>query len=162
MDAAWSGHALLLYALLERAGVARGDHVAVPVGGSMQRLDALMEGRVDATLLSPPHDAPALASGAVALADVRVAFPGHPGLTVAARPSWAGAEAEALFGYLRALLRGQRSSGAPVPAIADQRSSLLGAWTLRRSLTGGPRPTEAELRGVFDPTDALRADPSLG
>lgn len=162
VDATWSGHALLLYALLERAGVSRGDWTAVPVGGSMHRLEALMDGRADATLLSPPHDAPALASGAVALADVREAFPGHPGLTVAARPSWASEQGDALTGYLRALVAGQRSVGATVPAVSAQRQALLGALRLRRSLTGGAGPGERDIDIAFDPAPARRADRSIG
>jgi ABC-type nitrate/sulfonate/bicarbonate transport system substrate-binding protein len=161
VDATWSGHALLLYALLERAGVARADHVPVPVGGTAQRLDALLAGTVDAALLSAPFDAVALAAGAVALEDCRTAFPRHPGLTVAARPSWAAAEGEALAGYLRALIIGQRSAGAAVPSVAEQRAALLGALRLRRSLTGGPDPAMRDVDLAFDGAPALRADGSL-
>lgn len=161
VDAAWSGHALLLYALLERAGIARGDWEAVQLGGSAQRLAALQGGRVDAALLSPPHDATGVEQGAVVLADCAREFPRHPGLTIAARPSWAAVHGAALEGYLRAIVAGQRSVGATVLAVPEQRGALLGALTLRRSLTGGPPPVAAEIDAAFDPAHALRADPSL-
>lgn len=162
VDATSSGHALLLYALLERAGVARGAWQATPIGGSARRLAALRDGRVDAALLSPPHDAAAVAEGMVPLAECAREFPRHPGLTVAARPSWARTHGDALAGYLRALVAGQRSAGVTVPTVPEQRAALLGALALRRSLTGATAPSGADVDAAFDPSCALRADPSLG
>lgn len=162
VDAPWSGHALLMYTLLVRAGVRRGDWQAVPVGGSGPRSAALRDGRADAAVLSPPHDEEAVARGCVVLADCAREFPLHPGLTVAARPSWAARNEGALVGYLRALVAGQRASGAAVPSVDRQRESLLGALRLRRSLTDGAVPGAADIDAVFDPAFALRADPTLG
>jgi len=161
VDAAWSGHALLLYAVLERAGVRRGDHEAVALGSSAHRAAALREGRIDAALLSPPHDAAAITEGAVVLAECYREFPRHPGLTVAARPSWAARNGDALVGYLRALIAGQRTTGSAVPAIEAQRASLRGALDLRRSVTGGPAGTDDDITRAFDPAYALRAEPAL-
>lgn len=161
VDSATSGHALLLYAILERAGVRRGDHEPVALGSSAHRAAALREGRIDAALLAPPHDGAAIADGAVLLAECAREFPRHPGLTVAARPSWARDNEGPLIGYLRALIAGQRSAGPAAPRLDEQRAALRGALDLRRSLTGGPPPTDADLDAAFDPAPALRADPSL-
>lgn len=161
VDSPESGHALLLYALLERAGVPHRDQQVVAVGGSGRRAAALHEGRVDAALLSPPHDAEAVAEGAAVLADCRSEFPEHPGLTIAVRPSWASRNDALVVGYLRALIRGQRAVEAAVPSVAAQRHALSGALTLRRSLLGGTPPSEEDIDRVLDPRYATRADPSL-
>lgn len=161
VDSPTSGHALLLYALLQRAGVRRGDHEAVALGSSVQRAAALRDGRVAAALLSPPHDAVAIADGGVVLAECAREFPRHPGLTVAARSSWAAANDGALVGYLRALIAGQRSAGPTPPNVAEQRAALRGALDLRRWLTGGALATDDDVACAYDPAYALRADPSL-
>ena len=161
VDAAWSGHALLLYTLLERAGVRRGDWTAIPVGGSERRLEALMNGEVDAALLAPPNDVTALTAGARLLADCAAEFPRHPGLTVASRPSWAASHGDALTAYLRALIGGQRAVGATVPTARDQADALLGALALRRALVGGATPMPSDVARAFDPAPLARADPSL-
>lgn len=161
VDSPTSGHALLLYSILERADVRRGGYETVALGSSAQRAAALREGRIDAALLSPPHDAAAIADGAVALAECAREFPRHPGLTVAARPSWAQGNEGALVGYLSALIAGQRSVGSAVPRIAEQREALRGALDLRRSLTGGMPATDDDVARAFDPAYAVRAEPAL-
>lgn len=161
VDSPTSGHALLLYAILERAGVPHRAAEVVALGGSARRAAALREGRVDAALLSPPHDTEVLAEGAVVLAECAREFPRHPGLTVAARPSWAARNEAALAAYLRALVAGQRSVGAAVPRVPEQRAVLRCALGLRRWLGGGAPPSEADVDRAFDPGYALRADPAL-
>src|SRR5438309_7771141 len=56
VDAAESGYATLLYAILERRGVARGAYQVSAVGGTAQRLEALLAGTIAGAMLGPPHD----------------------------------------------------------------------------------------------------------
>ncbi len=159
VDSPESGHALLLYTILGRAGVRRGEPVAL--GSSAKRAEGLRQGVVDAALLSPPHDAAVIAEGGVVLAECAREFPAHPGLTVAARASWAATHRDAVVAYLRALLAGQRVVGTAVPQVARQRDALRGALTLRRALHDRRPVSDADLDRAFDPSYALAADPAL-
>ena len=108
VDAIESGYATLLYDILGRRGVARGSYRPVAVGGTAQRLDALLAGSIAGAMLAPPHDLRALAEGARVLASAADDFPGYPGVTVAARRSWARAHHDLVTRYCRALLAGAR------------------------------------------------------
>lgn len=74
VDAPDSGFAYVLYAILERAGLKRGEHYeVVPVGGVSQRFERLLAGdpRFDATLLSGGFETRAANSGYRMLGSVR-------------------------------------------------------------------------------------------
>ena len=105
VDAPDSGYAFLLYELLRMNGLRKGDYEIVPLGATGYRLEGLQQGRIVAGLLSHHHEATAVDEGFRILADTRERFGGHPGVTAATTTGWAEANAEALQGYTRALLR---------------------------------------------------------
>src|SRR2546428_7615395 len=64
VDAIESGYATLLYNILDRRGVARGSYRPVAVGGTAQRLDALLPGSIPGTQPAPTNAICALPGGA--------------------------------------------------------------------------------------------------
>jgi ABC-type nitrate/sulfonate/bicarbonate transport system substrate-binding protein len=105
VDAPDSGYAFVLYELLRRNGLEKGDYQVVPLGATGYRLQGLQRGEIVAGLLSHHHEATALDEGFRVLADTREHFGSHPGVTAATTTGWAQENAEALHGYTTALLR---------------------------------------------------------
>ena len=65
-----SGFALILYALAEFLGVARTEYEVVALGSTPKRLDALLAGRCDVTMLNSGNELRAKAAGCHRLAGV--------------------------------------------------------------------------------------------
>lgn len=76
VDAFTNGFALVARTLVAHAGV---EVDWVETGGVKERLDALLEGDVAATLLGPPFDEQALAAGQRLLIRVQDVYPRFPG-----------------------------------------------------------------------------------
>ncbi|GAA3816482.1 hypothetical protein GCM10022226_41450 [Sphaerisporangium flaviroseum] len=68
VDVAGSGFAFGLYALLESLGLDRGDYHVVALGSTPRRLEALLAGRCDATMLNAGNELRAEDAGSVRLA----------------------------------------------------------------------------------------------
>ena len=101
VDAPDNGFALIAKHLLRDAGI-EVDYVVV--GGVRERLDALLGGQVDATLLGPPFDKLAEKAGMRRVVDVNALLPELPGQGLVVRAELlASAELER---YLGALVRG--------------------------------------------------------
>lgn len=98
VDALHNGFALLARHLFADAGI---DAQFIVVGGVRERLDALLAGHVDATLLGSPFDMLAEQAGTLALANVNELIPGLPGQGVIARAGAIGSDE--LGKYLKAL-----------------------------------------------------------
>jgi ABC-type nitrate/sulfonate/bicarbonate transport system substrate-binding protein len=101
VDAPDNGFALIAKRLLRDAGV-EVDYVVV--GGVRERLDALLDGHVDATLLGPPFDKIAEEGGFARVVDVNALLPDLPGQGLVVRAEVL--ESEELEIYLRALVAG--------------------------------------------------------
>ncbi len=100
VDAATNGFALVARHLLAAVG-ARADFVEA--GGVTERLEALIQGRADATLLGPPLDELAERAGLVRLTSANEALPALPGQAIVVRAERSEAETAALAAYLAAL-----------------------------------------------------------
>ena len=100
VDASRNGFSLAAMALLTRTGV---TPVLVEVGGVKERLDALLNGDADATLLGPPFDAMGLAGGLIALDSVNARFPDYPGQGLVASHRAQTDKAQELAAYLDVL-----------------------------------------------------------
>lgn len=98
VDAFANGFALVARYLL---GQAKADVDYLEIGGVEERFDALLDGAVDGTLLGPPFDERARASGKRELASVQEAFPAFPGQGLVVRGDLVGDEE--LTRYLSAL-----------------------------------------------------------
>ncbi len=83
VDVPTSGFALALYALAERLGVAREQFELVALGSTPRRLEALLVGDCDATMLNAGNELVAEAAGCVRLAGVAELLAPYLGTVVA-------------------------------------------------------------------------------
>jgi ABC-type nitrate/sulfonate/bicarbonate transport system substrate-binding protein len=151
VDAVDSGYATLLYAMLERRGVRRDAYRVLSVGGTSERLEALLAGKIAGGMLGTPHDLQALAAGARSLASASDEYPGYPALGVAAKRTWAGAHRDLVARYSRALVKGAR--WAADPANRDRGIELLAAdGGVSLEMAAGVYEAEARSREVAAPT----------
>ncbi|GAA3777743.1 hypothetical protein GCM10022240_31320 [Microbacterium kribbense] len=102
VDAFANGFALVARHLLGGAGI---EPDYIEVGGVRERLDALVAGIADATLLGPPFDGQALAAGMHELLRVGDLLPAFPGQGLVVRAALLGSP------ELDLLLAGLRSAG---------------------------------------------------
>ncbi len=144
VDALANGFAIVARRVLEDAGVAVSF---VEVGGVKERLDALVAGTADATLLGPPLDELAQRAGMVFIASANDALPTMPGQGVvvrAARTPKEGAELAAYLGAMAAAVeRSETIADADGIALLERHGFVgLSAgeiWRTRpRSLTVDP------------------------
>lgn len=133
VDAPGNGFALIAKRLLRDAGV-EVDYVVV--GGVRERLDALLDGQADATLLGPPFDQLADKAGFARVVDVNALLPELPGQGLVVHAGVLGsAELER---YLRALVRGVGAGGSMAEAQGIEllercgyQAAAAGAWGSR-------------------------------
>lgn len=111
VDAPDNGFALVARRLLRDAGV---DVDYVVVGGVRERLDALLDGSVDATLLGPPFDKLAEQAGFRSVADVNALLPELPGQGLVVRAELL--RSPELERYLRALACGAEAGSSMADA----------------------------------------------
>jgi ABC-type nitrate/sulfonate/bicarbonate transport system substrate-binding protein len=101
VDAVTTGYAFVLFDLLERNGLGRGDYNVEKVGGVVERWNALREKKHDGTMLVTPFDLIAKANGFNILQRAIDLYGHYQGLVGAARRSWASKNRETLVGYIR-------------------------------------------------------------
>jgi ABC-type nitrate/sulfonate/bicarbonate transport system substrate-binding protein len=110
VDAPNTAFALLLYKALKEAGLDKGDYKVHPVGGTPQRLNAMLTDKANAAagVINPPLSFEAAAAG---LRDMGSATTGvgdyQSGSVVVMRP-WAKANGDTLVRYLKAIIEGRR------------------------------------------------------
>jgi ABC-type nitrate/sulfonate/bicarbonate transport system substrate-binding protein len=110
VDAPNTAFALLLYNALQAAGLNKGDYMVRAVGGTPQRIQAMLTDKVNAAagVINPPMSFTAAADG---LKDMGSATKGvgayQSGCIVVMRP-WAKANSDALVRYLKATIGGYR------------------------------------------------------
>lgn len=160
VDARTTGYAFVLFELLERGGLREPDYQVERAGGVLQRFQALMEKKHDATLLLSPFEVQAEARGFHTLASASQALGAYQGLVAAVRQAWAQQHRDALVGYIRAYAKGVEwlyEPGNRAEAIALLRKNLSsmtpeGAETAYRVLldrdTGFQRQAAISMEGV--------------
>lgn len=111
VDAPDNGFALIAKRLLRDAGV---EVHYVVVGGVRERLEALLCGQVDATLLGPPFDQLAERAGLRRVMDVNALLPDLPGQGLVVRAEVL--ESTELALYLGALVRGVEAGASMADA----------------------------------------------
>lgn len=106
VDALTTGYAFVLRKVLERGGLKDGDFSLVRAGGTLQRWEALKEGKHAGTLLTTPFDLLAEAAGYRRLANAADVIGPYQGLVGATRRSWAAANSAKLVGFVRGFRSG--------------------------------------------------------
>lgn len=107
VDAVESGFSFVLRKMLLAKGLALGekDYELVAVGGSAQRYDALMSGRVAGALLNSPYDEYAKKEGLTPFVLAKEVLTHYLASVWAGRRSWAGAHSDLLTRALRAYVK---------------------------------------------------------
>ncbi len=103
VDSPDNGFVVVLHALLADAGVDFQANRIVRAGGVRERLNKLLAGEGDATLLGPPFEAMAAEAGMRALASVNALYPAFPGQGVVVRQETVAHSADLLASWLAAL-----------------------------------------------------------
>lgn len=155
VDAPDNGFALIAKRLLRDAGV---DVDYVVVGGVRERLDALLGGQVDATLLGPPFDQLAEQAGMRRVLDVNALLPELPGQGLVVRAEVL--ESAELERYLSALVLGvgagesmAEAQGIELLERCGYQTAAATAWATRaRTLAVDRRGLEllTEIRRSLD------------
>jgi ABC-type nitrate/sulfonate/bicarbonate transport system substrate-binding protein len=106
VDAMTTGYAFVLFDLLRRHGLERGDYKVDKAGGVLARWDALKEKKHDGTMLITPFDILAKAAGFNILERAIDVYGHYQGLVGATRRSWAKDNAKNLEAYIRGYVEG--------------------------------------------------------
>ncbi len=101
VDALTTGFAFVLRDALMKSGFKADEIRFTEVGGGLQRLAALREGKQSATLLNAPLDIVAENAGAVRLADMRELIGSYQGVCGMARRGWLDANREKAKAFVR-------------------------------------------------------------
>lgn len=134
VDNPTSGFALVMRDMLAREGLnVECDYAVTVAGGTSQRLDALRDGAIAATILYAPYDALADESGYRLLASSTDYYRAYASLATAATAPWLEAHSVAVTRYITALLHALRWIHDPshAGAVQDllQREPALGLDT---------------------------------
>jgi ABC-type nitrate/sulfonate/bicarbonate transport system substrate-binding protein len=145
VDARSTGYAFVLFELLDRAGLREPDYKVERAGGVLQRFQALMEKKHDATLLLSPFEVQAEARGFHKLAAASDALGAYQGLVAGVRQSWAEQHRAALVGYIHAYARG-------VEWLYDPANKAEALALFRKNLPNmSAEAAEAAYRVLLDP-----------
>lgn len=153
VDAPDTAFALLLYQALKQAGLNRGDYKVHPVGGTPQRLNAMLTDPANAAagVLSPPLSFKAAAAG---LRDMGAATAGvgdYQSGSVVVMRSWAKANGDTLVRYLEAIIEGRRFLLDPA-----NRNAVIALITDKFRLS--PDFAEKSYAVATDPSDGFVKD----
>src|SRR5262249_24724158 len=119
LDTATSGYAFVLYAILKRHGLPKGDYVLKTAGSTPRRLEAMLADKNNkAAVLNPPFSIQAVKAGLKDMGptvSMMGPYQGPAGYTL--RP-WARANSDTLVKYLQAYMEGGRWSLDPANTAA--------------------------------------------
>jgi ABC-type nitrate/sulfonate/bicarbonate transport system substrate-binding protein len=119
LDTATSGYAFVLFAILKRHGLNKGDYALKTVGATPRRLAALLADKTDkAAVLNPPFSIEAVKAGLKDLGSVVSMMGPYQGPAGYTLRSWAKANSDTLVKYLEAYIEGVRFALDPANKIA--------------------------------------------
>jgi ABC-type nitrate/sulfonate/bicarbonate transport system substrate-binding protein len=109
LDTSTSGYAFVLYAILKRHGLAKGDYALKTVGATPRRLEALLNDKSNkAAVLNPPFSIQAVKAGLKDLGSTVSMMGPYQGPAGYTLRSWASANDAVLVKYLQAYIAGVR------------------------------------------------------
>jgi ABC-type nitrate/sulfonate/bicarbonate transport system substrate-binding protein len=106
LDALSTGFAFVLYEMLARGGLKRGDYEMVPVGATPQRWESVKAGTHAGTLTIEPFTSIARNQGFGVLDTSSRLFDSYQGGSFAASRQWAAANPDAVKGFIKGYLGG--------------------------------------------------------
>jgi ABC-type nitrate/sulfonate/bicarbonate transport system substrate-binding protein len=163
VDSTTNGFVLVLYRALARAGLQRSACTFEPVGGVRQRFEALLAGRIDASILVPPFIDLAVAQGCTVLWRGEELAPEYPGVVAGSPATWLATHRDAATAWVAALREASAwgtdpaNREAAIAALVASRHTPEGAARLVRDAV----PRLAPSRAGWDETIALRREAGL-
>jgi ABC-type nitrate/sulfonate/bicarbonate transport system substrate-binding protein len=148
VDARNTGYALVLFELLDRAGLREPDFSIERSGGVVQRFNALMEKKHAATMLVSPFELRAVPQGYKVLATASTELGAYQGYVAGVRQSWAAANGPALTAYIRSYVQGVDWLLAP-----GNRNDVIAI--LQKNV---PNTSDADAQKIYD----VLVDPKTG
>ena len=148
VDVPTSGFAFAMYALAESIGLSRDDYQLVALGSTPKRLDALLAGRCDATMLNAGNELSAEEAGCVPLARVAGVCAPYLGTVLSVAGSESLEPARRLAAALRATADDICSGNADEVTLDE----VIAALGLRRQLAA------RYVARLKDPQEGLVAD----
>lgn len=152
LDAVSTGFAFVLYDMLARSDVAKGDYEVASVGSTPERWRSVKDGQHAGTITIEPFTAIARANGFPTLLKSGDFFPSYQGGVIAVRRDWADANAETLGNFLGVYRRGL--AWVLDPANRDAASAILAA----RMPEIQPKALEAVMASLLSPQSGLTPD----
>jgi ABC-type nitrate/sulfonate/bicarbonate transport system substrate-binding protein len=152
LDTATSGYAYVLYAILKRHGLAKGDYVLKTVGATPRRLDAMLKDNSNkAAVLNPPFSIEAVKAGLKDMGSTVSMMGPYQGPAGYTLRSWAKANSDTLVRYLQAYIEGVRWTLDPANAAVA--TEILG-----RRLALSPDIAAAVYNVVTDKQEGFAKD----
>ena len=152
LDTATSGYTFMLYAILKRHGLNKGDYAIKTVGATPRRFEAMLADRNNkAAVLNPPFSIHAVKAGLKDLGStVSMVGPyqGPAGYTLRA---WAKANSDTLVKYLQAYIEGVRFA-------LDPANKAMATEILARRLELAPDIASAVYEVVTDKQEGFAKD----
>ena len=142
VDAMTTGYAFVLFDLLKRNGLNRGDYSVVRAGGVQARWEALKERKHDGTMLLAPFDVLAKANGLNILQYALDVYGQYQGIVGATRRSWAAQNPRKLEAYIRGYREG-------LAWLFDPKNKEEAIAILRRNLTQFSEELAGQSYGVL-------------
>ena len=109
VDAVNTAYAFQLYEMLKQKGLNKGDYEVKPVGGTAQRLEAMLKDKTfAAAMLNPPFSIRAQKAGLKSVDTAANALGAYQGTSAFVLRAWGQANADTLVKYLQANVEGLR------------------------------------------------------
>lgn len=110
VDAPNTAYALLLYKALKNAGLNKGDYAVNAVGGTTQRIDAMLKDKdhAAAAVINVPFNFRLLAVGMKDLGSATKSIGPYQAGSVVVMRDWGNANSDTLVRYLKAIIEGRR------------------------------------------------------
>jgi ABC-type nitrate/sulfonate/bicarbonate transport system substrate-binding protein len=152
LDTSTSGYAFVLYAILKRHGLNKGDYVLKTVGATPRRLEAMLNDKNNkAAVLNPPFSIQAVKAGLKDLGSTVSMMGPYQGPAGYTLRSWAKANEETLVKYLEAYIEGVRW-------VLDPANKAAATQMLARRLELSPEIAAAVYDIITDKDEGFAKD----
>lgn len=149
LDALTTGFAFVLYEMLARNGLKRGDYELAPVGATPQRWESVRTGAHVGTITIEPFTSIAVSQGFRVLDTSTNLFPCYQGGSFAASRAWARANSDIVTGFVKGYLGGLEWTLAP--ENRDEATALL----LKRMPEIKPGVAKPVMDSLLSPSSGL-------
>jgi ABC-type nitrate/sulfonate/bicarbonate transport system substrate-binding protein len=156
VDAPNTAYALLLYKALKNAGLRKGDYKVNPVGGSTQRLEAMVKDKANAAaaVLNVPLSFRAAQAGLKDMGSAAAAIGQYQAVGTSVMRAWAQAHGDTLVRYIRAIVEGGRW-------VRDPANKTEATQLLAERLQLPPDIAAKSYALAIDPVDGMAKDAKL-